>query len=433
MTSVRDIQASFTMDGLKTQRTNAAANRLGTADRPVHNWYRFVLSFPPHLVRDYLGQFQISPGHTVLDPFCGTGTVLVECKKRGIDSVGIEAHPLTHMVASVKTNWAPDPKSLYSDAKNVARLAAQRIIDTRSSPRELPEEAAKLLIGGSISPVPLHKALVLRDTIITAGAAELRDHQLLALAAALPSGIGNLHFGPEVGVRSPKDDAPVIAGWLERVHEMATDLRMLAGQSDAIANVLHADSRSSNEVLGRNQVDAVITSPPYPNEKDYTRTTRLESVILGFVKTKAELRATKQDLMRSNTRGVYKSDDDDKYLEVLPEAGAVADEIESQRLRLGKTSGFEKQYPRVTRLYFGGMVKHLTSLRDSLTRGAKLAYVVGDQASYLRVMIRTGELIAMAAERLGYEVVRRDLFRTRHATATGAQLREEVLVLRWPG
>jgi DNA modification methylase len=36
-------------------------------------------------------------------------------------------------------------------------------------------------------------------------------------------------------------------------------------------------------VLTPNSVDAVITSPPYPNEKDYTRTTRLESVLLGFL------------------------------------------------------------------------------------------------------------------------------------------------------
>ena len=36
-------------------------------------------------------------------------------------------------------------------------------------------------------------------------------------------------------------------------------------------------------------IDAVITSPPYPNEKDYTRTMRLESVLLGFVSNKAEL------------------------------------------------------------------------------------------------------------------------------------------------
>ena len=433
MTVVRDIQASFALDGLKSELTNGNANRLGTEDRPVHNWYRFVLSFPPHLVRDYLTQFQISPGHTVLDPFCGTGTVLVECKKLGIDSVGIEAHPLTHMTASVKTDWNPEPGALLDDAQNVAQLAAQRISDSRSSPRSLPSEAAKLLIGGSISAVPLHKALILRDTILAEGADGLKDHQLLALAAALPSDIGNLHFGPEVGVRSPKDDAPVVASWLERVREMAADLSILARQSKAISNVMHADSRFTNEVLGKDQIDAVIPSPPYPNEKDYTRTTRLESVILAFVTNKAELRATKRGLVRSNTRGVYKSDDDDKYLDVLPEARAIADEIEERRLRLGKTSGFEKQYPRVTRQYFGGMVKHLSGLRGTLKHGAKLAYVVGDQASYLRVMIRTGELIALAAERLGYQVLRRDLFRTRHATATGAQLREEVLVLRWPG
>ena len=430
---IGDIQASLKLNGLEAQRTNGTVNRLSIEDRPIHDWYRFVLSFPPHLVRDYLGQFQVSPGHTVLDPFCGTGTVLVECKKRGIDSVGIEAHPLTHMVASVKTNWEPRPDELLADAENVAQLAARLISDSRSSPRTLQGEAAKLLIGGSISPIPLHKALVLRDTILTAGEDGLRDHQLLALAASLPSDIGNLHFGQEVGVRSPKDDAPVIASWLERVHHIAADLDALAGVSDAVASVLRADSRASDEVLERGQIDAVITSPPYPNEKDYTRTTRLESVILGFVTNRAELRATKRDLVRSNTRGVYKSDDDDEFLDTLPEAREIADEIEERRLRLGKTSGFEKQYPRVTRLYFGGMVKHLSGLREVLTPGAKLAYVVGDQASYLRVMIRTGELLALAAERLGYEVLRRDLFRTRHATATGAQLREEVLVLRWPG
>jgi len=37
------------------------------------------------------------------------------------------------------------------------------------------------------------------------------------------------------------------------------------------------------------------------------------------------------------------------------------------------------------------------------------------------------------ANKLGYEIVRTDLFRTRLATATREQLREEVVVLHWPG
>ncbi len=111
----------------------------------------------------------------------------------------------------------------------------------------------------------------------------------------------------------------------------------------------------------------------------------------------------------------------------------IADSIERRRIELGKTSGFERLYARVTKLYFGGMLRHLMDLRSVLRPGAKLAYVVGDQASYLRVMIRTGRLLADLARSVGYEVGGIDLFRTRLATATREQLREEVVVLRWPG
>jgi hypothetical protein len=178
-------------------------------------------------------------------------------------------------------------------------------------------------------------------------------------------------------------------------------------------------------------VDAVITSPPYPNEKDYTRTTRLESVILGFLKDKRALRALKQQLVRSNTRSVYKRDNDDQAVAQNTEISKLAEEIESRRIRLAKTSGFERMYGRVTKLYFGGMARHLSDLRGVLKPGAHLAYVVGDQASYLRVMIRTGQILADLARSLGYTVEGVDLFRTRFATATGESLREEVVILRW--
>jgi hypothetical protein len=130
---------------------------------------------------------------------------------------------------------------------------------------------------------------------------------------------------------------------------------------------------------------------------------------------------------------VYKEDQDDLFVADIPEIQRIAEEIENRRKELGKNSGFERLYARVTKLYFGGMARHFADLRHCLKPGAQLAYVVGDQASYLRVMIRTGELLAQIAERLGYEVVALDLFRTRLATATREQLREEVVVLRWPG
>ena len=109
-------------------------NRLEVRDRPAHDWYRFVLSFPPHLVRDYLRRFSVEPGQRVLDPFCGTGTTVVECKKRGFASVGVEANSLVHFASVTKVGWSVSGRELRECAPAVAEdvestLNLQGIVD----------------------------------------------------------------------------------------------------------------------------------------------------------------------------------------------------------------------------------------------------------------------------------------------------------------
>ena len=425
-------------------RTNGAMNNLLPADAPAHGWYRFVLSFPPHLVRRYAERFELGESSVLLDPFCGTGTTVVEGKKLGIPSRGIEALPVAFHAAATKVDWSPDPDRLVAHAeliadKALARLDADGHTDDpiEGAPEEaglrtLAPEAFKLLLHNSISPLPLHKTLTLIDALDGEHHPEYAGHERLALAKILPSQVGNLRFGPEVGVGALKDDAPVVGPWLEQMRVVADDIRLLEPLDRTPAIVRNGDARAVENHIEPAAVDAVICSPPYPNEKDYTRTVRLESVLLGLMHNRPGLRATKQRLLRSNTRGVYKTDDDDTWLVPGCEVNEIADSIEERRIALGKTSGFERMYHRVTRLYFGGMARHFESLSRILKPGARLAYVVGDQASYLRVMIRTGELLADVARTVGYEVEGIDLFRTRLATATGEQLREEVLLLRWP-
>ena len=424
-------------------------NKLRAGDRAAHDWYRFVLSFPPHLVRSYLDRFNIDRRKRVLDPFCGTGTTLVECKKQGVRSVGLEANSMACFASQVKPRWEIDPMGLLNHAREIARrtadrLAAEGLDDLADLPlfevrrpttklRGIPDEARSLLLKDSISPLPLHRTLVLLDALSEHLDERFVAHERIALARALVFGIGNVQFGPEVGVGPPKTDAPVTTLWLNNVRTMADDLRDLRKTADVEAIVHLADSRNMLDVLKPDSVDAVITSPPYPNEKDYTRTTRLESVLLGFLHNKQDLRGIKRSLLRSNTRGVYKNDDDDLLVADNDAVQRIAEAIEKRRIEMGKTSGFERLYARVTKLYFGGMARHLAELRPVLRPGAQLAYVVGDQASYLRVMIRTGQLLAEIARSLGYEVSGIDLFRTRLATATREQLREEVVLLRWPG
>ena len=231
-------------------------------------------------------------------------------------------------------------------------------------------EQAKLLLKNSISPLPLHKALVLLEAIDGHGDHQLRRYGRLALANALVHRIGNLKFGPEVGVGPIKEDAPVVDTWRDGMETIGRDLRLVRDQADVSARVLKADARGVDQLLAPSSVDAVITSPPYPNEKDYTRTTRLESVILGLIRDRRELRSMKQNLLRSNSRGVYKTDVDDREVAEHTEIQRIAADIEKRRVELGKTSGFERLYPRVTQLYFGGMARHFASLRPVLrTRG----------------------------------------------------------------
>ena len=99
------------------------------------------------------------------------------------------------------------------------------------------------------------------------------------------------------------------------------------------ARIINADARSVENILKPGSIDFVITSPPYPNEKDYTRTTRLESVVLGLIRNRRELRMLKQNLVRSNTRGVYKADTDDSEIADNVAIRSLADEIEKTAYR----------------------------------------------------------------------------------------------------
>lgn len=426
-------------------KSNYENNKLLDSDRAVHDWYHFVLSFPPHLVRNYLKEFGVNRSSRVLDPFCGTGTTMVECKKLGIESVGIEVNPMAHFASEVKVDWTPDPDGLIRHAKQILKQASDKlkrdgIADDFSGDANnighllsLDGDEEKILLRNSISPLPLHKVLMLHNVIEESRDDRYARHELLALTKTAVESASNLRFGPEVGLGQVKTNAPVLTSWFAFVKSMAGDMKKVSSNAAVFAEAIAGDSRTVAEKIGERTVDAVITSPPYPNEKDYTRITRLESVILGFIKNKTDLRSLKNSMVRSNTRTVYKSDDDDRWVEQMPEVQRIAAEIEARRKALGKTSGFEKLYHRVVRLYFGGMSRHLSEMRSVLKPGARLVYVVGDQASYLRVMIRTGTILGSIAESLGYKVERIDLFRTRIATATKEQLREEALILKWQG
>ena len=164
---------------------------------------------------------------------------------------------------------------------------------------------------------------------------------MLALASVAVFSASNLKFGPEVGVRRKlKEDADVFGDFQAKGRSFIDDLEQAADQQYPVADVFLQDSRELNGEIPHRCIDAVITSPPYPNEKDYTRTTRLESVLLGFIENTQQLRTYKHTLLRSNTRNVYVKDDDDALIPEGSKIDKIANEIE--RRKIGRASCRER-------------------------------------------------------------------------------------------
>jgi DNA modification methylase len=432
----------------RRKRSNSTIQQL--EDVTVHNWYRFVLSYPDHLVSQMIDRFGIRQEHTVLDPFVGTGTTLVECKKSGINSVGIDANPVTAFASKVKTTWDVDLtefdrrqrellKSIQKPIRSIGtQYPFQLSFDDLLPPGKVlldrsvdDVESLKLLLPKNwLSEIPFRKTLVIKRAIDGLPNDAITDIFRLALAAVVVADVSNLGFGPEVYVARKRKDADVYGAYAEKLRRIKQDLATVQQiPNPGITTVYCGDARRLAALVD-GPINYVITSPPYPNEKDYTRITRLELVLLGFINEKGDIRQVKKEMLRSHTRNIYVADNDSVHVADIPEIQEIAQEIERRRIERGATSGFERLYHRVVTEYFGGMYQVLEQLQQVMPLGGKLALVVGDQMSYFQVPIHTAKLLSLVAcRKLHYTEVETIVWRARRATATGMDIEEHILIL----
>ncbi len=405
----------------------------------IHNWYRIVLGYSDHLVSQLLDEFQLEPGELLLDPFCGTGTTLIECMKRQIDSVGVDANPSSVFAARVKTNWELRAERLLELDREIAS-SKRKFLQQRSSYKNDATfrylDSSGMIKRGWISREPLRKAIALKNCI---GALQTtqpyKDVLTLALMAEVVTGASNVKFGPELYCGPAKQDADVYGGFETRVQAMAKDLGAVSARPRGAARILEGDARDLSPVLGANRTNhalysAVICSPPYPAEHDYTRNARLELAFLEFVTDLHSLRHYKKLQIRSHTKGIYKEDKDSGYLGIYPAIEQIVEEME-RNVRT-KTHGFAKLYSTVVKEYFGGMKRHLQSLARFLAPGAKCAYVLGDQSAYAGVHIQNAQILASIAQDCGYEVLEIRPWRMRWSTTTSKSITENILLFRKP-
>jgi 16S rRNA G966 N2-methylase RsmD len=400
----------------------------------IHRWYTTVLGYSDRLVCELLDDWNLSENAKVLDPFCGSGTTLVECKKRGMYAVGVDANPSAWFASRVKTNWSIEPEKVLQNLEIIRQQLQTRHLSLKRTTENSTYQyllQSGMIERGWISDVPLRRAIVIKNLIDDLGtSAEHKNLLLLALINIVVGSASNIKFGPEAYCAEIKLDYDVFESFENHVGRMVEDLTTARSCAFPKSKVLFGDSRSvetRNAILSTGKVDAVICSPPYPTEHDYTRNARLELAFLGYVHDADSLRLIKRTMLRSHTKGIYKSDTDAKLVESMVRINRLARVI--SREAASKEHGFARLYSEVVKQYFGGMKRHFYKMKQVVKKGGLCAYVVGDQASYLRIPIPTASILAEIAEDVGLRVVKIQKWRNKWSTATASMSKENILLL----
>jgi hypothetical protein len=355
--------------------------------------------------------------------------------KNGIDAVGIDANPSSCFSARVKTDWTLKSArllDLLDDVNKRQRLRFPSTTKYLKHPTYLYLESTGMLERGWISTRPLRKAIAIKSSIDSLPTSSAYKNALtLALIAEVVDGASNVKFGPELYCAKKRKDAGVYSGFEGRVMEMAADLDKVAILNPGMVEVFQGDSRNCHKLLKpfiSGRFSGAICSPPYPTEHDYTRNARLELAFLGLVSDLTSLRIIKKMMIRSHTKNIYKDDDDAALVNRNPAIKKIVAKLERKTKNIDH--GFGRLYPTVISEYFGGMRRHFQSMNQLLKPKAMCAYVVGDQASYMRVHIPTAEILAALAKRCGFRLVDIEHWRMRWSTTTSREIDENILVLQ---
>lgn len=245
----------------------------------VHGFHAYPARAHPVTARRLIEDL-VPPGGVVLDPFCGSGTVLVEAMLAGRAALGSDLNPIAVMLARAKT-FPHDPRrteALAAAARGVAEFADKRRKAKAGAIRRLPQEDVAIF-----APHVLLELDGIRGGIAEAPP-ETRPELSLVLSSILVKLSQRRGDTSEAAV-----DKRVAAGYPTRLFVKKTDELVrrfdefftLLPSAPGRARVFEDDASVLRKVEDTT-IDAVITSPPYVATYDYLAHHELRMRWLGL-------------------------------------------------------------------------------------------------------------------------------------------------------
>ncbi|MBI5027165.1 MAG: hypothetical protein HZC12_10665 [Nitrospirae bacterium] len=291
--------STFERDRLEAKYSRYFENRLDyrqlvtyvpNKNLPVYNWFKYKEGFSRQLVYSILKEWQINKNDIVFDPFAGCGTTLLACKEFGYKAVGLDILPVAIFVARVKLQDWPDLKVLEKAVQSLMKEKFRKpklffpevsIID-KAFPKHTQEE------------ILFYKECILKFK------KPVQDFLMLGLISILE----NVSYTSKDGQFLRIVDRVIISvkeALGRQLTNMIDDLHIqqnaLFKEGKAKVEILKGDARESDlPEKYWEKIGAVITSPPYLNRYDYSRTYALELCTLNS----SNLSEVRHSLLRSH-------------------------------------------------------------------------------------------------------------------------------------
>lgn len=427
----------------------AAARQLDfepLAAKRNHGLFRYPAKFHPPIARKLVELFS-APGQTVLDPFCGSGTLLVEAAMLGRNSVGTDVDPLAIFIADAKTrvrsiegldtavalfaSWLDEQRSkdearwgTFEADINEDQFAATRA-DLADWIPDLPRMAHWFRRRAVIQLAEIRRYVSMVD--------DARARQLFELCfASIIRNSSNADPVPVSGLEvtshmlAKEKKGRTVDPW--RLMRRAVQ-KMLPAMAEFVSGrspvskcrVEQVDARVlDSNLIG--QIDAVITSPPYLTAVDYYRRHTLEMYWLGLTQRREQrLELLPRYLGR-----------DKVGLNGMPDGGGAAAGVATRWLT--RFSGIRIENERSFRHYCDGMARALLNMANLVVGDGPVVIVAGDvrfrgvDVSMLELMRDLASPQLYIADHLWYPIINRYMSYTRHNEASVAA--DRVLVFR---
>ena len=443
------IRASADGQTINGCRDTAFTQNRGEA---LHRWVPWIAGFSASFVEGVFDSALHGPPRevTVLDPFAGVGTTLVEGLKRGYNVVGFEINPYAALACRAKLlvydyNVGLLKGRIAAFSEFMARAARDQNMLPLSEP-----PAGFVSRTPFFSPVVERKVLFVLDFIAGEQEAWLADLFRVALGAQMVA-FSNYTYEPSLGSRraagKPDIDEADVAGMIAgKLSEMAEDILSVQEQLGAYdyrpqARLFDESCLNQRCDLDRT-VDLVVTSPPYLNNYHYLRNTRPQLHWLNLV----DSNGTQRHLEETSFGKYWQTVRNGPPVELGFDYPELAEAIETlRRVNVDRGAYGGPGWANYAATYFNDCLLFCQSIGRMMKPEGLMVVVIGNNILQ-GLEFPTDVHFAKIAEKAGFETINLHVVRRKRTgssiinssarvgtVAKRVQLYETAVELRWRG